>query len=195
MTAALAHIAAKGTERLSLRALARESGVSATAPYRHFPSKQSLLAALAIRGFRELGHEMRADLHTSMGLEERFMAVGRAYINYAVNNPTSYHLMFGSVLGDFSDYAELEQASGDCYSVVLDVLAELIQARGMELTAIQLGGVVWAGVHGLASLLINKTTIPGDGDVTVSTPRASLAYLHGNPEQALQILFGKLVLL
>ena len=44
MALALEHIAESGTEKLSLRALAREAGVSATAPYRHFPSKQCLLA-------------------------------------------------------------------------------------------------------------------------------------------------------
>ena len=192
MAAALKHIAAKGTEHLSLRALARESGVSPTAPYRHFPSKRCLLAALATRGFRDLEQVTRAELQPSMGLEERFMAMGRAYVNYAVTNPTSYHLMFGSVLNDFSGYKMLEQASVDCYAVVLEVLEELIQARGMEITAVELGGVVWAGVHGLSSLLIARTVMPGDDDAA-SSPRASLAYLRHNPEKALQILFRSLL--
>ncbi len=193
MEAALKHIAAEGTEHLSLRALARESGVSATAPYRHFPSKQCLLAALATRGFRELERVIRAGLLPSMGLEERFMAVGRAYVNYAVTHPTSYNLMFGSVLGDFSSYGDLKRASVDCYAVVLDVLQELIQARGLALTSVELGGVVWAGVHGLSSLLINKGTLPEYDDDSASTPRASLAYLHRNPEKALEILFKSLL--
>ena len=191
MDAALQHIAAEGTERLSLRALARESGVSATAPYRHFPSKRCLLAALATRGFRELERATRGGLQSSMGLEEKFMAMGRAYVNYAVSNPTSYNLMFGSVLSDFSSYEMLEQASIDCYSVVLDVLEELIEARGMEITPVELGGVVWAGVHGLASLLIHQESMPIDH--ADSTPRASLNYLHRNPDKALQILFSSLL--
>ena len=193
MDAALKHIAAEGTERLSLRALARESGVSATAPYRHFPSKRCLLAALATRGFRELERETRVVLRPSMALEDRFLAMGRAYVHYAVTNPTRYNLMFGSVLDDFSSYDMLEQASIDCYSVVLDVLGELIAARGMELTPVELGGVVWAGVHGLASLMIHKGSSPADHDESISAPRASLTYLHANPEKALRILFGPLL--
>ena len=54
LRAAEAHIALEGTERLSLRALAREAGVSATAPYRHFDDRQALLVALATDGFDEL---------------------------------------------------------------------------------------------------------------------------------------------
>ena len=191
MEAALKHIAAEGTEHLSLRALARESGVSATAPYRHFPSKQCLLAALATRGFRELEQVIRAGLLPSMGLEERFMAMGGAYVNYAVTHPTSYNLMFDSVLGDFSSYGDLQEASVDCYTVVLDVLEELIEARGLTLTSVELGGVVWAGVHGLSSLLISKRTLPDDD--STSTPQASLTYLHRNPEKALEILFKPLL--
>ena len=74
----------------------------------------------------------------------------------------------------------LEQASIDCYSVVLDVLEELIEAPGMELTPVELRGVVRAGVHGLASLLIHKESMPIDHDDSNSTPRASLNYLHQN---------------
>ena len=192
MDAALKHIAAEGTERLSLRALARESGVSATAPYRHFPSKRCLLAALATRGFRELERETRAGLQSSLGLEERFIAMGHAYVNYAVSNPTSYKLMFGSVLNDFSSYEMLQQASIDCYSVVLDVLEELIEDRGMELTPVELGGVVWAGVHGLASLLIQKNSMITNTDSN-SRSQASLNYLQRNPDKALQLLFRSLL--
>ena len=90
MEAALTHIAANGTERLSLRALAREAGVSSTAPYRHFPSKRCLLAALATRGFRELKRSMSDAVDAATTLEERFAAMGRTYVNYAVANPTSY---------------------------------------------------------------------------------------------------------
>ncbi len=193
MEAALRHIAAEGTESLSLRALAREAGVSATAPYRHFPSKQCLFAALATRGFRELERATRAGMHPEMALEERFRAMGRAYVDYAVNNPTSYNLMFGSMLADFSDYPELERAGADCYSVVLEVLEELIEAREMDMTAVQLGGVIWAGVHGLASLLINKTAVTDADENQSSLHRRSLAYVARNPDKALEILFEHLL--
>ena len=52
--AACQHLAKAGAESLSLRALARDAGVSQTAPYRHFKTKSSLFAAIAATGFDEL---------------------------------------------------------------------------------------------------------------------------------------------
>ena len=191
MEAALQHIAAEGTESLSLRALAREAGVSATAPYRHFPSKQCLLAALATRGFKRLRDAMSAGLEPDMAVEDRFRAVGQIYVGYALANPTSYNLMFGAVLADFSPYPELQRAASDCYQVVLDVLEELVAVRGIELTASELGGIVWAAVHGIASLLISKTAIAEHGPS--NNAQRSLAYVRANPDKALDTLFRSLL--
>ena len=53
------HLIEKGPDKISLRALAREIGVSQTAPYRHFPDKTMLLAALAAEGFKQLFQQSR----------------------------------------------------------------------------------------------------------------------------------------
>ncbi len=52
MNRAEQHLLESGSNELSLRALAREIGVSQTAPYRHFRDKNALLAALATEGFQ-----------------------------------------------------------------------------------------------------------------------------------------------
>lgn len=146
-------IACQGTEGLSLRALAREAGVSPTAPYRHFESRQALLAALATEGFEELGAAMAA-----VTAEDDVRAVfecGMAYIRYAEANPVKYHLMFGDVIGDFSGHDELIAAACACYARM-----EAVLARGLESGALrpadlrELGGTVWATVHGLAGLVL-----------------------------------------
>src|SRR5215470_4643684 len=56
--AALAIVERAGPGALSLRELARRAGVSHAAPYRHFESREALLAALATEGFLGLGAEM-----------------------------------------------------------------------------------------------------------------------------------------
>jgi AcrR family transcriptional regulator len=190
MDAALASIAAHGTEKLSLRALAREAGVSATAPYRHFPSKESLLAALAEEGFRELLGRFEAvagEPHED--LESRLLAIGMAYIEFALENPTRYELMFGSVLADFSGYDALQEAATGCYLVLYQILEEgLSPDRTPKLTPTQLGSVVWAAVHGIASLLIyhrSKDALEHPRD-----PMTSLQMIRANPEAALRILFA-----
>src|SRR6266850_4711197 len=78
----------EGLGELSLRELARRAGVSHNAPYRHFPDRDSLLAALAAEGFALLENEMR-------GLGAR--AMGEVYIRFALQHPQRFRLMFGGM--------------------------------------------------------------------------------------------------
>ena len=191
MDLALKHIEAEGTQKLSMRALSREAGVSQTAPYRHFPTTRCLLAAIATRGFEELDERIAAARHRDAPLAERFIDMGVAYVEFAVTNPTKYHLMFGAVLGDFSDYAMLREASTHCYGELLGVQRELIAALGREdeLDLDQLGGAVWATVHGIASTLIN---FQGRDHVEIPTMRA-VAKVRSDVRGTLELLHGPLV--
>lgn len=188
LAAALDSIAAQGTEKLSLRALAREAGVSPTAPYRHFPSKTCLLAALITRGF----DRMREALETGRDgaaatAEQRLQAVGLAYIRFALDNPTCYHLMFSTVIVDFSEYEDLKRAADAAYSVVLDVLAEMLAERNpANVSLTQAGAVAWAAVHGISSLLLfGSQKVPPRDE---RSPLTSLAGLQADPATALRLM-------
>ena len=188
MNLALAHIEAEGTEKLSLRALAREAGVSPTAPYKHFPTKQCLLAALATQGFEDLANRTSQIIQETPDLRDRVVAMGLGYINFAIENPTTYQLMFGSVLGDFSEYEMLRTAAVSSYDEVQKVLAEVANANSVEVDIDQLGGVVWAFVHGFAALMIDNISI-GDAD---ASPMKSIAALKQDPEAALRMMVDPL---
>ena len=65
LRAALIRLGREGLERsgregLSLRALAQQAGVSKTAPYRHFPTRNDLIAALTEEGFRQFADRLAA---------------------------------------------------------------------------------------------------------------------------------------
>lgn len=185
MDLAVQHIQAHGTEKLSLRALARSAGVSPTAPYKHFPSKQCLLAALATQGFADLAGLTHQAIVQTPDLDDRVIAMGLTYIRFAQDNPTAYHLMFGSVLGDFSAYQMLHTAAVGAYDEVKQVLAEVAQRNGCsEVDLEQFAGAVWALVHGIASLTIDPISI-GDDD---ASPMRSIAALKADSEAALRLL-------
>jgi len=199
MELAIAAIETDGTESLSLRALARLAGVSATAPYRHFPSKRCLLAGLATRGFTQLTQQIAAELTADRTSDDRFIAMGLAYVNFAVQNPVPYKLMFGSVIADFSDYDMLQRAAKESYDQLLDELGKLIEAHELDISAVELGGIVWSGVHGMASLMINNMGNPaiptkaGSKKTSPSDPGQSIMGLHQNTERAMRVLFGNLI--
>lgn len=188
MDLALEHIAAEGTERLSLRALAREAGVSPTAPYRHFPTKRCLLAALATRGFRRLQEINATHELEDADLETAFMTLGMGYIRFALENPTAYGIMFGTVIEDFSSYPELAEAAEASYAPVRRLVDRLLARYPEEagVTADLLAGATWSAVHGIASLLIfgqSRSDMAGERG-----PSRAMRALAADPEAALRAL-------
>lgn len=150
----------EGADTLSLRALAREIGVSQTAPYRHFESKNALFAAIAIYGFElmKVDCEAARDKHKD-DVEAALVEVGLAYVNWALANPEKYQLFFDSSLLDYNAYDDLHTAGNAAFSVVLD-LVRRGQDEGVLLDGQPelLAGTLWAGVHGIASLLKKQAT-------------------------------------
>ena len=92
----------------SARETARRVGVSATAAYRHFTSKEDLLASVAAEGFRELGAAME---RATRGVNPLSRA-GLAYIEFAQQNRGLFRLMFGPVLAERAKYPASQAPPG-----------------------------------------------------------------------------------
>ena len=189
MRLAIEHIEADGTEKLSLRALAREAGVSQSAPYRHFPTKRCLLAALATQGFEILHDRMAAAVTSDDPIDARFIAMGVAYVEFALDHPTHYHLMFGSVLGDFSDYEMLHRASMRAFQHVTQLQHELVVAKGLEVDEERFAGVIWASVHGIASLILNTSQKHDER----ARPLNAIRAVRADIEDSLRMLFNHMM--
>ena len=89
-----------GVDGLSLREVARQAGVSHGAPRSHFIDRQALLDALAEQGFIRFTEHVARALDGGGGFAERFRRVGRAYVNFAVDNAALMELMFTERSGD-----------------------------------------------------------------------------------------------
>ena len=155
MGLALARIAIDGTEKFSLRALAREANVSATAPFRHFTNKHALFAALATAGFQQLGERVSAVARTSQPVDQRLLAAAMTYIEFAEDNPVAYQLMFGAILGDFSEFEGLGAAASGAYETLDKLLIEVVEVKQLHFDELVLGGLIWSAIHGVASLRLN----------------------------------------
>jgi AcrR family transcriptional regulator len=82
----------EGPQALSLRAVAREAGVSPAAPYHHFKDKSDLLNAIAEAGFQALGEAIKGAVAADTAAKMTTMGV--AYVKFARENPALYRVMY-----------------------------------------------------------------------------------------------------
>jgi AcrR family transcriptional regulator len=137
-----------GPASVSLREAARIAGVSHNAPYRHFPTREALLAAVAAHGFRQLRSAFEEAAAATP--ENRMLALGQEYVRVALAHPGLFRLMFGSGL-DRQSHPDLAQAAQDAFGV----LQRATLNRGSPSPRDAALGA-WALVHGLAHLIVDN---------------------------------------
>lgn len=149
----------EGLEALSLRGIAARAGVSHNAPYRHFPDRAALLAAAAREGFADLTARLRAA--GGDGGPGRAAAAGRAYLAFAQARPQMYRLMFSSDLirPPSGPDPELAAVSRETYAAFAEAAAGAVPpGAGAEPGAV--AALMWAPLHGLAMLLLDRRLQP-----------------------------------
>lgn len=128
LEAALAMIEERGASGFTLAEAARQAGVSAAAPYRHFRNRDDLLEEIALRGFTDFAARLEAAFDggrpSPLGA---MMRLGRAYLDFAREQPGHYVAMFESGVA-VSGNADLARAAEGAYAVLL-AAAEALFAR------------------------------------------------------------------
>jgi len=157
---------AEGDEStVSLRAVARRAGVSPNAPYRHYPDKDALLAAMATQGFHDLRDALvKADAQAVP--EDRFVKMAQAYVGFGVQNPALFGLMFGHPCS--RNHPETSAAAAETMTVLAERVATIVPAdrRDAFLTG------AWALVHGLAALVMDGKLPAEDRQALDATVRS-----------------------
>jgi AcrR family transcriptional regulator len=156
LEASVALIAEAGVAGLSLREVARRAGVSHQAPYHYFPDRESILAALVERGFTELGDRMIAAASGKGAVKKRLAAAGRAYVDFALERPVYFRLMFRPELVNVARFPLVQQAGQRAYGVLEGLVAEKLERRRAPAgTAEAMASMHWSVVHGLSALLLD----------------------------------------
>lgn len=141
---------AEGPSALSLRAVAREAGVSPAAPYHHFKDKAELLDAVAQGGWEILQTQMQEARARSVGLQQ-LTALGIAYVCFARDNPALYRVMYDAARDQEALPADLQDKDSS-YLLVRNTMIEN-GADPTDETHIELATVAaWCGAHGLAEM-------------------------------------------
>ena len=152
---ARASLKEKGVDKLSLREVARNAGVSHAAAYHHFKDKTALVAAVAVAAFGELEAVMQA-VPRDDDTPERLEALMRGYVTFALDYPDEFRLMFSPQLRSDEVRTEVESAGRATYALIVGTLASLkaegrLKPADPERAAI----TAWSAAHGLAALMLD----------------------------------------
>lgn len=164
----------EGGEPYSMRAVARRAGVSATAPYRHFPDRDALDSAIAVEGFEDLrgalAHALRS-VAADAGPADTLGELGVAYVDFALRRPALFRLMFGNECDEES--SDRVQAAQALHSVLGDVIARLFPGKATP----ELATALWSLAHGLAFLHLDGKYRPEPADEVAARVRSSVETL------------------
>ena len=145
----------RGVEAFTLRECARRAGVSHAAPAHHFGDARGLLTAFATVGFERLAElSQRYRDAAPADAIARLVAVGQAYIDFAIAHRAHFQLMFGADRLDPTDAALLRAGmrTGD---QLREAMAEVMAARRLPADTLpQRLLLAWSAVHGYATLVI-----------------------------------------
>lgn len=163
---ALQLITERGVHSFTLREVARQAGVSHAAPYHHFADKSALIEALTVEGFESLTAVLHATaLNRESGALEQLLAIGKAYVCFALEHRASFRLMFGLEVRPStiplppeaaSVQSPIERAGLAAYQVLFDSIVAC-QQTGVIVAGdpTPLALTAWSTVHGLAILLLD----------------------------------------
>jgi AcrR family transcriptional regulator len=145
-----------GEAELSLRAVARRAGVSAAAPYRHYDDREALVSAVAAVGYRELAERLAA-AHPSPSTPDELASAAVAYVQFALERPALFRIMFGQPCDRDSDERVAATAAVSLY------VRGIVERTFPQADSEALATAVWALVHGLAFLHL-------DGKLDAASP-------------------------
>ncbi|MFD5573282.1 TetR/AcrR family transcriptional regulator [Streptomyces cadmiisoli] len=150
----------KGAAALSLRELARETGVSHAAPGRHFRDKQALLDALALTGFERMAQTVNGADDPELPFQERLTRVARAYLGFTIDNAALLELMYARKHDpDISDQlaAAVERNIAPFVRLIADGQrqGEIVGGDPEHITLLAA-----ASLHGVATFAANGTLAP-----------------------------------
>ena len=177
-----------GYTKLSIRSLAKESNVSQTAPYRHFKTKEEVYAAVAAEGFSKLYKAVFVESN-KLTLKD-FIQSSKNYIDFGLQNANTYDLMFGTAVGDFSQYPELVETANKTFESLVLNLSSFLKDKDEDILAGK-SITVWALLHGMVGILRKQSMTADDAYAKENGPMSTTRRINSDlPAYLERVLTG-----
>jgi AcrR family transcriptional regulator len=171
--ATLELVAENGVQGFSVAEAARRTGVSISAPYRHFTDRDALLAAAAVRGHEELLARFRAAIADQATPADQAAAISAAYVRFAAERRPMFELLFGAGL-DKHRYPDFEAAATAVLAEVSGVARRLVPGDDDDLAAALISALIGLA-QGHATLLLDGAFGEPSEAVDLAAERAAAA--------------------
>lgn len=153
LQAARESIAEHGVERLSLREVARRLGVSHQAPYRHFPSRDHLLAEVIRQCFEDFARFLDSR-DKQPAPEQDLDCLGTRYLQFAMERPLEYRLMFNTPWPEPAEEVGLVRDALHAFNILRKDLRSIHGSSPDQQKQVDLDAMmIWSAMHGLASIM------------------------------------------
>ena len=148
-------------EAVSIRAVADRVGVTPPSIYMHFADKNDLLFAVCEGHFNALD---KAVQEAAEGIDDPLLSLhrrGRAYIQFGLDNPEQYRILFMSKPAAAPDGFQEERLKGSAsFDHLVEAVQQVVDAGVFEGDATQISICLWVAVHGITSLLLSHPNFP-----------------------------------
>ncbi len=155
-------VVASGYQGINMRNLAKKIGVSATAIYHYFSSKDEILRNLRLRAAEILNARIRS-IPGELPARDFLKALGKEYIAFAEENPNFYRLLFEAPLDDRTEGLADHPVLYYTYRAARDALARMAETGGIPDDPRYGAMMGWIMLHGFSSLMMSGILPPAEG--------------------------------
>ena len=149
---ALKAFAEQGVEGMSLRGLAAAAGCSRSTPYRYFKNKADIFAAVRQSEFQRMADQTEQVAQQQSDPQKKLVALARAYVNFAMERPDAYRVMYSVNQQDEQRYPDLLKQIKRTQQPMANAVHEAIEDGSIHGDPLNIVHVLWAGLHGIISL-------------------------------------------
>lgn len=148
----------EGHKSLSMRGIAKKVGVSATSIYLYFENKDHLLHTLIEESVEDLSSTIEQEVVGKVGIIDKFEATINGYVNFAMNNPEKYDIIYNVNSTAMSRYPkEKFRKARRSYESLVKVIEEGVSEGLMALESPVIAAYsIWAQLHGVVSVVLNQ---------------------------------------
>ena len=164
-----------GHDGFNMRELAKRLRVSPMTAYRYFKNKDDILAALRTRAFARFADRLEIAHKMSNSPEDKNDVMGRAFVQFALEEPASYRLMFDLFQSSAHTPPELAQQESRAHAAMTEHARYLVREGIFAGEPELIGQVLWSALHGVAALRMAGKLSDTDFDRVLSETLRALA--------------------